>query len=87
MPRERDYEEEYRRSNEIAWSLGYENAYQRREIRAAGSPEELKEILEPLVQQRAAELDYQSLGMIYADIYESWDNDWDFGDLWEDMEY
>jgi hypothetical protein len=88
MPRDRDYEEEYRRSNEIAMDLGYENAYQRRQIHGAESAEELKSLLEPQVQQLAAEGDYQAMGRLYADVYDGYEfMDIDFEDLWADMEY
>lgn len=85
----RDYEAEYHRRNELAWALGYENDYERRQIKGADSPEELKRALEPRLQQLAAEGDYQSMGLIYRDIYDSWDmpGGWELGDLWEDMEY
>lgn len=85
MPR--DYEEEYRRSNELAMDLGYENAYQRRQIRGAESPEELRSLLEPQVQSLAAQGDFQAMGRIYADVYETWDfYDYEFEDFWADMD-
>jgi hypothetical protein len=87
MPRDRDYEEEYHRRNEIAWELGYENAYERQRILHADSPEELKHYLEPRLQQLAAEGDTQSMGLIYRDLYESWDmpGGFELGDVWDDI--
>jgi hypothetical protein len=89
MARDRDYAEEYRRSNELARAIGYESAAERRHIKSAGSAAEMRERLEPVVQARANEMDYQSLGQIFRDLYESYDYDMEqpFEDMWDDMEY
>lgn len=87
MPRERDYGQEYERRQQHAFNLGYESDYQRRQILRASGPEQLYRHLQPLAAQRKAEGDWQSLGLIFKDIYDLGESGWDIGDLWEDMEY
>jgi hypothetical protein len=85
MPR--DYEEEYSRRQYLAFQLGYESDYQRRQIKGAETPEELRAALEPLLRQRANEGDTQSMGLIYRDLYDSWDmpGGFELSDIWDDI--
>jgi len=64
---------DWEQRNRRAWQIGYDNAYQRRELRSAareGDEEELASRLSNLIAARMAEEDYASVGEIFADLYD-----------------
>lgn len=64
---------DWERRNKRAEGLGYDNYAQRREMRKdarEGNFDELYRNLDGLIAQRTAEEDYQSIGEIFADLYD-----------------
>ena len=60
------------RRNRRAWELGYENDYERRQLRGMARNREwdkLYQDLDPVIARLAADEDYGSIGEIFADIY------------------